>query len=44
MKQNPKLWYYMALCAINLNKELFQQNDKSESDVYHQQLGYDNPP
>ena len=44
MKQNPKLWYYMGLCAISLNKELYLQSDKAESDVYHHQLGYDEPP
>jgi len=24
LKQNPKLWYYMSLCALQTNKDLWQ--------------------
>ena len=35
ISQNPKLWFYMSLCALNINKEIYNKNFKSESDVYH---------
>ena len=42
ISQNPKLWYYMSLCALNLNKQLFAKNQKLtyESDVYYKKLGF----
>ena len=30
----------MSLCALNINKEIYHKNFKSESDVYHQKVGY----
>ena len=43
VSQNPKLWYYMSLCALNLNKDLYAKNLKSQSDVFHEKLGYQPP-
>jgi hypothetical protein len=33
----------MSLCALNINREIYQKNFKSESDVYHQKIGYSIP-
>ena len=41
--QNPKLWYYMGVCAYTLNREIFEQQDNSQSDVHHSKLGYGLP-
>lgn len=35
LKQNPKLWYYMGLCALNINKNMFVQQSEAQSEVYH---------
>lgn len=43
MKQNPKLWYYMSLCSLYINKDLYQRQDDSESEVYHHKQGYGTP-
>ena len=40
ISQNPKLWYYMGLCSLNLNKDLYTKNMQSQSEVYHEKLGY----
>lgn len=40
---NPKLWYYMALCTLHLNKQLYEENNTSQSDLYHQKIGYSLP-
>lgn len=40
---NPKLWYYMGLCSLNLNKQLYEENNTSQSDLYHQKIGYSLP-
>ena len=40
VSQNPKLWYYMSLCALNLNKDLYAKNLQNQSEVYHEKLGY----
>ena len=45
--QNPKLWYHMGLCAIELNKEQQEKDNASsralQSDVYAEKLGYGLP-
>ena len=45
ISQNPKLWYYMSLCALNINKSLYSQSEEtmSHSEVFHQKLGYSIP-
>tara|TARA_B110001450_G_scaffold221715_1_gene217894 strand:- start:195 stop:470 length:276 start_codon:yes stop_codon:yes gene_type:complete len=45
ISHNPKLWYYMSLCTLNINKNLYQQSEEtaSHSEVYHQKLGYQIP-
>ena len=43
MKQNPKLWYYMSLCSLKLNKDLYTRSNEAQSEVYHQKLGYNKP-
>lgn len=40
LRQNPKLWYYMGLCSLKLNKDLYQKSRNSQSDVFHQKHGY----
>jgi len=40
---NPKLWYHMGCCAMHLNKQIFEQQETSQSDVYHSKLGYGLP-
>ena len=27
VSQNPKLWYYMSLCALNINKSHFASKE-----------------
>lgn len=43
LKQNPKLWYYMGLCALKLNKQLYCSNSTAESNVFHSKMGYTTP-
>ena len=40
----PKLWYYMGLCVINLNKQKYHDNVKGsyESDVYFKKHSFEN--
>ena len=33
----------MSLCALNINRDIYQKHFKSESDVYHQKIGYSFP-
>ena len=40
---NPKLWYYMSLCTLKINKEMYQKNNTSQSDLYHTKIGYSLP-
>ena len=40
LSQNPKLWYYMSLCSLNINKDLYEKNKDRQSETYHQILGY----
>ena len=41
LKQNPKLWYYMSLCCLKLNKDLFQQTSEAQSTTFQSKLGYE---
>lgn len=45
ISQNPKLWYYMSLSALNLNKKLYSLSEETrpESEIYHSKLGYQIP-
>ena len=40
LKQNPKLWYYMSLCSLKINKNLYTRENEAQSEVYHTKLGY----
>jgi len=42
LKQNPKLWYYMGICALFINKKQFERDSQAESEVFHSKLGYKN--
>jgi hypothetical protein len=46
LKNNPNLWYYMALTVIKLNRatlDLVQARDQqSKSDVFAESYGYQN--
>lgn len=41
LRQNPKLWYYMGVCALNINRQLY--NHGNESEVFGQKLGFKPP-
>ncbi len=44
VSQNPKLWYFMGLCAINLNRSRYEQTVQSaQSDVFYEKLGISAP-
>ena len=43
LKQNPKLWFYMGLCGLKINQQLYRQSDDSQSDVFAYKLGYSAP-
>lgn len=41
LRHNPKLWYYMGVCALNINRRLLAQT--TESEVFAKKLGYKPP-
>ena len=41
--QNPKLWYYMGLCALEANKDIYDKNCQAQSELYEEKLGYGLP-
>ena len=41
--QNPKLWYMMGICALEINKKLWNKQSGRQSEVYHKKLGYPIP-
>jgi hypothetical protein len=43
LKQNPKLWYYMGICALNINKKLYANASQAESEAFHSKLGHKTP-
>ena len=43
LKKNPKLWYYMSLCALKLNKQIYLELEGSESHTYHSKIGFSAP-
>ena len=44
LKGNPKLWYYLGLSVMHLNKEVEQTINKNrESETYREKYGF-NPP
>lgn len=42
LKGNPKLWYYMALTVIKMNRQLRESlpYNNAESDVFNDKFGY----
>jgi len=43
LKQNPKLWYYMSLCCLKINRDLFKETNDAESTTYSSKLGFQTP-
>ena len=44
LKGNPKIWYYLGLSVMHINKEVEQSiNEDRESDLYRSKFGFTKP-